>query len=122
MRWARCPARAPSGGNGAPWRSADWSSGDDWVFASAADDSPDQLYALYDESVTNARRVIDKAIADGGIDQLTEMGDDQGNHASLRRVVCDVIEEYGRHTGHADLLRENVDGLVGEDPPEGWRP
>ena len=107
---------------GEPWRSADWSSGDDWVFASAADDSPDQLYALYDESVTNARRVIDKAIADGGIDQLTEMGDDQGNHASLRRVVCDVIEEYGRHTGHADLLRENVDGLVGEDPPEGWRP
>ena len=92
------------------------------MFASAADDSPDQLYALYDESVTNARRVIDKAIADGGIDPLTEMGDDQGNHASLRRVVCDVIEEYGRHTGHADLLRENVDGLVGEDPPEGWRP
>ena len=28
---------------------------------------------------------------------------------------------YGRHTGHADLLREMVDGLVGEDPPPGWR-
>jgi Protein of unknown function (DUF664) len=36
--------------------------------------------------------------------------------------VCDLIEEYGRHTGHADLLREAVDGLVGEDPPAGWRP
>ena len=72
---------------GEPWRSADWSSGDDWVFASAADDSPDQLYALYDESVTNARRVIDKAIADGGIDQLIEMGDDQGQPSArgLRR-------------------------------------
>ncbi|WP_233514031.1 mycothiol transferase [Micromonospora craterilacus] len=33
-----------------------------------------------------------------------------------------MIEEYGRHTGHADLLREAVDGLVGEDPPAGWRP
>jgi len=35
-------------------------------------------------------------------------------------LVCDLIEEYGRHTGHADLLREAVDGLVGEDPPPGW--
>ncbi|HMD91178.1 MAG TPA: DUF664 domain-containing protein, partial [Trebonia sp.] len=29
-----------------------------------------------------------------------------------------MIEEYARHTGHADLLRESVDGVVGEDPPE----
>ena len=43
------------------------------------------------------------------------------DHASLRRLVCDLIEEYGRHTGHADLLREAVDGLVGEDPPAGWQ-
>ena len=45
-----------------------------------------------------------------------------GGGASLRRLVCDLIEEYGRHTGHADLLREAVDGRVGEDPPAGWRP
>ena len=45
-----------------------------------------------------------------------------GRHASLRRLVCDLIEEYGRHTGHADLIREAVDGRVGEDPPAGWRP
>jgi hypothetical protein len=38
------------------------------------------------------------------------------------RLLCDLIEEYGRHTGHADLLREAVDGRVGEDPPPGWRP
>ena len=41
---------------------------------------------------------------------------------SLRRLVCDLIEEYGRHTGHADLIREAVDGLVGEDPPARWHP
>jgi hypothetical protein len=28
-----------------------------------------------------------------------------------------MLEEYARHVGHADLLREAVDGLVGEDPP-----
>ncbi|HYJ68102.1 MAG TPA: DUF664 domain-containing protein [Nocardioidaceae bacterium] len=38
-----------------------------------------------------------------------------------RRLLCDLIEEYGRHTGHADLLREAVDGRVGEDPPSDWR-
>jgi len=30
----------------------------------------------------------------------------------------DIIEEYARHVGHADLIRETIDGLVGEDPPE----
>ena len=49
-----------------------------------------------------------------------EAGQDDGQHASLRRLVFDLVEEYGRHTGHADLLREAVDGVVGEDPPAGW--
>ncbi|WP_374114252.1 DUF664 domain-containing protein [Streptomyces sp. NK08204] len=35
-----------------------------------------------------------------------------------RRVLIDVIEEYARHPGHADLIREAVDGPVGEDPPQ----
>jgi len=35
----------------------------------------------------------------------------------MRRVVGDMIEEYARHTGHADVLRESVDGLVGESAP-----
>lgn len=40
-----------------------------------------------------------------------------GASPSLRRVLIDMIEEYARHAGHADLIRESVDGLVGEDPP-----
>jgi hypothetical protein len=48
--------------------------------------------------------------------------DDEGRHANLRRLVCDMVEEYGRHTGHADLIREAVDGRTGEDPPPGWLP
>ncbi|MFI7004555.1 DUF664 domain-containing protein [Nocardia sp. NPDC050175] len=58
--------------------------------------------------------------ADGGLDQLVYLSCPDGRRLSLRRLVCDLIEEYGRHTGHADLLRESVDGLVGEDPPGGW--
>ena len=106
---------------GAPWEVNGWDSDDDWEFASAADDSPDQLYALWDGAVERSRTRLDAALADGGLDRPVHASDDDGNHASLRRLVCDLIEEYGRHTGHADLLREAVDGRVGEDPPDGWR-
>jgi hypothetical protein len=103
---------------GEPWEGI--AEGDE--FASAAGDSPDELYALWDGAVARSRARLDEALADGGIDQLVHVSDSDGRHASLRRLVCDLIEEYGRHTGHADLLREAVDGRVGEDPPPGWRP
>jgi hypothetical protein len=106
---------------GAPWDATDWDGSNDWEFASAAEDSPEQLYALWDGAVERSRMRLDAALADGGLDQPAHVAGPDGRHASLRRLVCDLIEEYGRHTGHADLLREAVDGLVGEDPPAGWR-
>jgi hypothetical protein len=62
------------------------------------------------------------ALSEGGLEQPVHMAGPDGQHASLRRLLCDFIEEYGRHTGHADLLREAIDGRVGEDPPWGWQP
>jgi hypothetical protein len=105
---------------GAPWDLADWDDNDDWEFTSAANDTPEQLYALWDGAVERSGARLDAALADGGVDQLVHLSGPDGRHASLRRLLCDLIEEYGRHTGHADLLREAVDGLVGEDPPAGW--
>ena len=105
---------------GAPWDATDWDGTDDWEFSSAADDTPEQLYALWDGAVERSRSRLDTALADGGLDQLVHVSSPDGRHASLRRLVCDLIEEYGRHTGHADLLREAADGVVGEDPPAGW--
>jgi hypothetical protein len=106
---------------GEPWESI-WAGGDDWAFTSAADDSPDRLYELWDDAVARSHQRLDAALAQGGMDQLVDLTGPNGEPVSLRRLVCDLIEEYGRHTGHADLLREAVDGLVGEDPPAGWRP
>ena len=105
---------------GPPWETADWDAVPDWDFVPAADDAPEQLYALWEEAVGRSRERLGAALADG-LDQLVHLSTDDGRHPSLRRLVCDLIEEYGRHTGHADLLREEVDGLVGEDPPAGWR-
>jgi uncharacterized protein DUF664 len=107
---------------GAPWDTADWDADPDWEFTSAAEDPPEKLYALWDSAVARSRARFDAALADGGLDQAVHLSTPDGRHASLRRLVCDLIEEYGRHTGHADLLREAVDGRVGEDPPPGWRP
>jgi hypothetical protein len=108
---------------GAPWDALGWDgTDDDWEFATAASDSPDQLYALWDDAVERSRRRLGAAVADGGLDQLVRASPSDGARASLRRLVCDMIEEYGRHTGHADLIREAADGRTGEDPPPGWRP
>ena len=106
---------------GDPWRPQEWD-GEDWPFTSAADDKPETLYALWDAAVARSRTRLDAVLANGGLDQPAHVTAPDGRHASVRRLVCDMVEEYGRHTGHTDLLRESVDGRVGEDPPPGWRP
>ncbi|CAN5494502.1 DinB family protein [soil metagenome] len=102
---------------GPPWEDVDWDAEPDWEWTSAVDDSPEQLYALYDAAVARSRANLGAAVESGGLDQLLDLGWSGEDKPSLRRMVCDLIEEYGRHTGHADLLREAVDGRVGEDPP-----
>jgi hypothetical protein len=112
--------------SGAPlsstWDTSVWSEEWDWPFTSAVNDTPADLYGLWDAAVERSRTRLATALASGGLDQSVHAADDQGNQASLRRILCDIIEEYGRHVGHSDLLREAVDGRVGEDPPPGWRP
>jgi hypothetical protein len=107
---------------GDPWSKVDWDADPDWEFTSAAGDPPATLYALWDDAAARSRERLATALADGGLDQLVAAHTDDGTHASLRRLVCDMLEEYGRHTGHADLIREAVDGRTGEDPTPGWKP
>ncbi|MFI5729991.1 DUF664 domain-containing protein [Kribbella sp. NPDC051587] len=107
---------------GEPWASNGWNDNNDWEFDSAVDDSPEELYALWDGAVERSRERTAAALAEGGMERPAHISWPDGRHPSLRRLLCDLIEEYGRHTGHADLIREAVDGRVGEDPPAGWRP
>ncbi len=104
---------------GAPWDTVDWDAEPDWEWHSAAEDSPGQLYALWQEAVARSRSAVAEALADGGgPGQLARFTWPDGRSPSLRRILIDLIEEYARHVGHADLIRESVDGLVGEDPPQ----
>ena len=101
---------------GAPWDAVDdpW----DWGWRTAADDSPEELYALWRGAVERARVAWAAALADGGLDQPSKFTTRTGESPNLRRFLVDLHDEYARHVGHADLFREAVDGLVGEDPPQ----
>lgn len=102
---------------GAPWDEVDWDADEDWDWTSAADDSPDELYGIWRDAVERSRTAVAAAIADGGVGQLGRMTTPSGNSPNLRYILIVLIEEYARHIGHADLIRESIDGLVGEDPP-----
>jgi hypothetical protein len=98
---------------GAPWNAADWSADPEWDWHSAVEDEPDDLYALWYDSVARAQAVWAE------VDPATPAarGWDDGQVPTARRIQIDLLEEYLRHTGQADLLREAIDGLVGNDPP-----
>lgn len=98
-----------------PWASADWDADRDWEMTSARDDSPEELRRLMDTSVEQARRDIDAALAEGGLDfRSATLSRKEGQQFSLRWILLHMIEEYARHNGHADFLREAVDGVTGE--------
>ena len=99
-----------------PWDTVDWGADPDWEWHSAAGDSPGELMALWQEAAARSRALVAQAIADGGLDRPAAFAWRDGRTPSLRRILMDMIEEYARHVGHADLIRESVDGLVGEDP------
>jgi uncharacterized damage-inducible protein DinB len=101
---------------GEPWASVDFDADPDWEFRTAADDSPEELLALWETSCDRSRRRLAEALADGGLDHPAAFTWRDGRTPDTRRVVVDMVEEYARHVGHIDLLRENVDGLTGEDP------
>ncbi|MGY1786559.1 mycothiol transferase [Geodermatophilus sp. SYSU D00698] len=67
----------------------------------------------------DGRRVVDHP---GRAARTPGSGWADGEVAGLRRLLVDLIEEDARRVGHADLIRESVDDLVGEDPPAARRP
>jgi len=104
-----------------PWASVDWKADGDWEWHSAADDTPEQLRAVYDEAVATSDRIVHEALAQP--DALATLSrrsfhQDPSRQYSLRWILVHLIEEYARHLGHADLVRESIDGSVGDQSRE----
>ena len=97
-----------------PWDTVDWDADPDWDWHSAAEDTPEQLRALWRDAVARSRPLVTEALADGGLERPARRTWPDGRSPSLRWILVHLIEEYARHNGHADLLRESVDGSTGE--------
>ncbi|HEY6020700.1 MAG TPA: DUF664 domain-containing protein, partial [Candidatus Paceibacterota bacterium] len=71
----------------------------------------DEEMAMFHETLERCREIEATAVS------LDETGLRRGKPCSLRWIMLHMIEEYARHNGHADLIRESIDGRVGNDPP-----
>ena len=96
------------------WQTGGWGDDPDWEWNSAADDTPEELRILWEEAVDRSRSQVAEALSQGGLEQLARRTWPDGRAPSLRWILLHMIEEYARHNGHADLLRESVDGQTGE--------
>lgn len=94
-----------------PWASVDWDADPNWEFRTAAQLEPDHLQSRYREACDRSRQVVSNA---AGLDQLSVRALRDERHFSLRWVLLHLVEETARHAGHADFLREAIDGTVGE--------
>jgi uncharacterized damage-inducible protein DinB len=98
-----------------PFDAVDFDADRDWEWRTAAEETAAELMELWGSCVARSRRHVDAAYADGADARSGTPW--RGGAPTLRRLMVDMIEEYARHTGHADLIRESIDGLVGEAAP-----
>jgi uncharacterized damage-inducible protein DinB len=98
----------------APWHTAGWESDPDLDWHLAASCTPDELHAMWQTAVARSRALVAEALPCGGLDQPARRAWDDGRAPSLRWILVHMIEEYARHNGHADLIRESIDGQTGE--------
>lgn len=99
-----------------PWRDVDFDADPDWEWRTAAEDSADELEALWREAVDRSRAATAAFLSEESADSRVRWTE-RNEPPNLRRMLVDLVEEYARHTGHADLIRESIDGLVGEGLP-----
>jgi len=102
----------------APWSDVDWAATPDWEWESAVNDTPEAVRAQWSTSVGRSRQAVHDALTHAAaadpMGVLAKRTWPNGERPSLRWILVHMIEEYARHNGHADVLREAVDGETGE--------
>lgn len=103
-------------GEDAPWLyRSDENRDGDWDGAVADPAVVDEAFGRWRDEMAATDRMVD------GIDDLgatntgfSDLGAEPGGEITLRELLLGHVEEYARHCGHVDLLRECVDGRVGQ--------
>jgi uncharacterized damage-inducible protein DinB len=80
-----------------------------WSGAVPQPDVVEEAWTAWRAEVANSERFVSQT-SDLGVRGLNK----DGRSLQLREVMVHMIEEYARHCGHADLLRERIDGRVGQ--------
>ena len=93
------------------WQGIDWDADPEYEFRTALAKDPDWLRRRYRDACDRARQVTAAADSLDDVSVSTRVG---GKPFTLRWVMLHLIEETARHAGHADLLREAIDGTTGE--------
>jgi hypothetical protein len=93
------------------WAAVDWSADPDFEFRTALDKEPEWLHDRYRTACDRARQV---AVSAASLDTVSVKPLRDGRTFTLRWMILHMIEETARHAGHADLLREAIDGVTGE--------
>jgi uncharacterized damage-inducible protein DinB len=90
-----------------------------WImhrFAGGEKPAPVTTHQTVDSALSAYRATwaaVDAVItAAASLDELSEIADDRG-HVTLRWIIPHLLGETARHAGHADILRELIDGVTG---------
>jgi uncharacterized damage-inducible protein DinB len=95
------------------WATGDWANDDDWDWHSADQDTTETLFDHFDAAIRESDRIIDHTVAERGLDAESARPTHRtGEPFTLRWILVHLIEEYARHAGHADLIRESIDGAT----------
>ncbi len=92
------------------FRSIPWHEQPDWEMDEAPSMPWSELEAYYLDAIEESRAVVAAAESLDELGAPTEGRPD----VNLRWILIHMIEEYARHCGHADLLRERIDGATGD--------
>jgi hypothetical protein len=80
-------------------------------FAIGSDETVESVIAFYRAEVGEARRVVRESRS---LDAISTKETSYREHVSLRWIMVHMVEETARHAGHLDLMREEIDGQVGD--------
>jgi uncharacterized damage-inducible protein DinB len=94
-----------------PWIGVDWKADPDFEFRTATELDPDDVRQRYRDACARSREVVGRAES---LDGISVQAWPDGRHFDLRWLLLHMIEETARHAGHADLIRESIDGQTGE--------
>jgi uncharacterized damage-inducible protein DinB len=113
-----------------PWAEVDWKATPDWEWDAAHTMTGEAIRAQWNASVDRSRAALNEALDAAAAPQAADEAQPaanadllatlakrlrpSGEPVSLRWILVHMIEEYARHNGHADLLREAIDGQTGE--------